>query len=179
METTVLRKADFNPKVCTYWLLTGILTCIFTVIGIPFLLIWIPLGSELTKRYLKSIECVLTPKSLHVKKGVFNRVEKTIPLEKITDMGLKQDVIMRAFGLEQLTVETAGQSGAGALVSLTGVVEARAFREAVLEQRDAVASKEPVSAASAPVASADETVVLLREIRDCLQRIESNFRDRS
>ena len=42
---------------------------------------------------------------------------------------------MRAFGLEQLTVETAGQSGAGALVSLTGVVDARAFREAVLAAR--------------------------------------------
>ena len=92
----------------------------------------------LTKRYLDRMDCELTDKSLKVKKGIMVRIEKTIPLEKTTDMGMVQGPIMRIFDLHQLTVETAGQSGTGALVSLTGILDAKAFREAVLTQREKV-----------------------------------------
>jgi len=36
---------------------------------------------------------------LHFGKGIFNRVEKTVPLEKITDVGLEQGPVMRYLGL--------------------------------------------------------------------------------
>ena len=74
---TVILEAEFNPKVRNYWLLSGciILTC--TVVGIPLLLIWIPVGLWVTGRYLASFSCVLTERSLKVSRGVFNRVEKT------------------------------------------------------------------------------------------------------
>ena len=87
------------------------------------------------------LSCVLTEKTLQVAKGLFVRVEKTVPLDKITDMGLVQGPIMRHFGLETLSVETAGQSSQGSLLKLTGIVETRRFRDTVLRQRDeAVAS---------------------------------------
>lgn len=38
---TVLAEATFNRKVRSYWLLTGSILCVVTVIGIPFL----PCGS--------------------------------------------------------------------------------------------------------------------------------------
>lgn len=172
-EEKVIRKAEFNPKVCTYWLLSGALVFVITVVGIPLLLLWFPLGLALTKRYLDRMECVLTDKALKVKKGILVRIEKTIPLEKITDMGMVQGPIMRSFDLHTLTVETAGQSGPGALVSLTGIVDAKSFREAVLNQRDEISSSKPsadVPSASPVPSDAGE---LLTEIRDSLHRIET------
>ncbi len=172
----IIRTASFNDNVCKYWLLSGCLTCVLTIVGIPFLLLWIPLGLIFTRRYLGSMECTLTSKALKVKKGIFVRVEKTIPLEKITDMGMKQGPIMRAMGLHTLTVETAGQSATGAaLVALTGIVDAEDFREAVLNQRDDEKGNQapaPVSQTESPSTDATELKQVLVEIRDVLQRIE-------
>ena len=171
----IIRSAEFNPSVCTYWLLSGALTLTFTVIGIPLLLIWFPVGKIFTRRYLERMSCELTSKALKVNKGILVRVEKTIPLEKITDMGMVQGPIMRHFGLHKLMVETAGQSGAGALVSLTGIVAAKEFREAVLAQRDALASTSSESGSAgltrAESRGSDDTVLV--EVRDALLRIEA------
>ena len=172
-EETYIRKADFNPKVCSYWLLSGALILTITVIGFPLLLLWYPIGLTFTKRYLDRMECVLTAKALKVKKGILVRIEKTIPLEKITDMGMVQGPIMRQFGLHTLTVETAGQSGQGALVSLTGIVDAKSFREAVLNQRDVQSTTAPQDDRAATSHESSDTSSLLADIRDTLQRIES------
>ena len=169
----MIRRAEFNPKVCTYWLLSGAVVMIMTIVGIPFLLLWFPIGLLLTKRYLDRMECVLTDKALKVKKGILVRVEKTIPLEKITDMGMVQGPIMRAFDLHTLTVETAGQSGQGALVSLTGIVDAKSFRETVLNQRDALSTSPGQTVAELPAGDLSGAAPLLTEIRDSLLRIES------
>lgn len=174
-EEKQVRRAEFNTKVCTYWLLSGALILPSTIVGIPLLLLWFPIGWVFTKRYLDRMSCELTDKTLKVSKGIFIRVEKTIPLEKITDMGMVQGPVMRYLDLHQLTVETAGQSGQGALVSLTGIVDAKAFRQAVLDQRDQVSG---VSIHSTPEASQPgplETSTLLSEIRDSLLRIETKL----
>lgn len=162
-------EAKFDPKVCTYWLLSGIIILTVTIVGIPLLLLWIPIGLFFTKRYLDRMECSLTSKALKVKKGILVRVEKTIPLEKITDMGMVQGPIMRKFALHTLTVETAGQSGQGALVSLTGITDAPSFREAVLNQRDSLSGQSPAVESRGE----DEEHALLTEIRDSLLRIEA------
>ena len=174
-----IRIAEFSSKVCIYWLLSGAVILLFTVVGIPFLLIWFPLGFFITKRYLDSMECVLTEKALKVKKGILVRVEKTIPLEKITDMGMVQGPIMRAFDLHTLTVETAGQSGAGALVSLTGIVDAKEFRETVLQQREANVSTGSPLAETVSSAMPDNASALLGEIKDSLLRIEAILQERN
>lgn len=168
-QETNLRTAAFNPRVKTYWLLYGAMILVLTIVFIPLLLLWFPIGYLFTGRYLERIECVLTRKSLKVKKGVLVRVEKTIPLEKITDMAIIQGPIMRWMGVERLTVETAGQSGAGALVSLTGIVNAPEFREQVLAQRDVVAERLDRDTPEAGPTSDGSVMV---EIRDSLLRIE-------
>ncbi len=176
-EPQLLKRAEFNKRVCHYWLLTGTIVLTCTIIGIPFLLLWIPLGLFFTQRYLSRMECLLTEKALKVKKGMLVRIEKTIPLEKITDMGMVQGPIMRHYGLHTLTVETAGQSGTGALVSLTGIQDAVAFRESVLAQRDKVSSKDtaPQSSSATTQGKNEEELVILSEIRDTLNRIEQRL----
>jgi len=170
-----LRKAEFNTKVCSYWLLSGTIAFCVSIIGIPLLLLWIPLGQLFTRRYLASMECILTSKALKVKKGIFVRIEKTIPLEKITDMGMVQGPIMRHYDLHCLTVETAGQSGPGALVSLTGIKNAVEFRESVLTQRDAVSDHGDKSKTTEAPQNDENQTQLLREIRDSLKNIENHL----
>ena len=176
-EETHVRLAEFNPKVSVYWLLSGAMVLTATVVGIPLLILWFPIGFVFTKRYLDRMECVLTEKSLKVKMGILVRIEKTIPLEKITDMGMVQGPIMRCFGLHTLTVETAGQSGQGALVSLTGIEDAESFREAVLSQREAISGVSSKTGPEDLSQGSFDAGSLLCEIRDALHRIESTLRN--
>ena len=82
---------------------------------------------------------------------------------------------MRYFDLYTLTVETAGQSGQGALISLTGIIDAKSFREAVLNQREAISATSPHSAPEAVRQVRFDSSPLLAEIRDSLLRIEAKL----
>ena len=177
-EEGALRKAEFDPKVRTYWLLSGACLLAVTIVGILLLPLWFAIGKAVTRRYLRHMKCVLTEKTLQFGKGGLTRVEKTVPLDQITDLGLGQGPIMRFLGLEALSVETAGQSSEGALVRLVGIVDTRQFRDAVLTQRDSLVtalanigrSSADVSAAGKP--SSDD---VLCDIRDTLHRIEHHL----
>ena len=171
----VLLQATFNPKVRTYWLLSGALILTATIVGIPLLIFWFPIGYVLTGRYLARLRCVLTEKNLHVARGVLIRQEKTVPLDKITDLAMSHGPIMRRLGLRGLSVETAGQSGPGSLIKLVGIEGTEEFRAAVLAQRERVAGSGGASSATSPAAAGEaaaESGKLLAEIRDALLRIE-------
>ena len=179
----IIKDAEFNDAVTTYWLLNGILLCIVTVIGIPFLLIWIIGGKFFTRKYLASHKCTLTDKSLKVSKGIFTKIEKTVPLDRITDLGIVQGPIMRYFDIEALSVETAGNSSGMSLVQLQGIKDGRAFRDMVLAQRDKVtlaghSATASESSAVSPVVN-DQTVQLLTEIRDTMRNIENKLDNKS
>lgn len=171
-EEIVIAEAEFTPKVCIYWLLSGAIVIAVTVVGIPLLIIWFPVGFIFTRHYLDSMKCVLTNKVLRVNKGVLTKTEKTIPLEKITDLGLVQGPVMRAFGIEQLSIETAGQSGVGALVSLQGIVDAKAFRKKVLDQRDRLSELKSSGTVKQESGEAAGSLSILTDIKDSLNRIE-------
>ena len=47
VEETVLRDATFNPKVKTYHTLNGAIIMLATVVGIPFIPIWLIVGPSL------------------------------------------------------------------------------------------------------------------------------------
>ena len=171
---SVLREAEFDPAVKTYWRFSVALALLLSIGGIPLLLIWLPFASLFINPYLARISCTLTEQSLKVKKGLLFRVEKTLPLDKITDMAMIQGPLMRLFGVMQLKVETAGQSGAGSLVGLTGIVDAEAFREAVLAQRD----KLQVLARAGGSGGSETDDDALRELRDSVLRIEKMLQAR-
>ena len=174
-DETVLAQAEFNRKVRTYWLLTGALICTATVVGILLLPIWFLVGTYFTERYLTHMSCVLTDRSLKVSRGIFVRQEQTVPLDKITDLALIEGPVMRWLDLQAIKVETAGQSSAGALITLVGIVDAREFRDTVLRQRDTVASAAHSAPSEAIADSSGGSDELLREIRDTLMRIETKL----
>jgi hypothetical protein len=87
-------------------------------------------------------------------------------------------------GLKGFRVETAGQSSGpgGHLINMVGIVDTDGFREAVLEQRDALEEHKRLGSAPAappqapaPPPANDELVALARDIRDSLARIEDRL----
>jgi putative membrane protein len=107
---------------------------------------------------------------------VIFRSEKNIPLDKIQDVGMVEGPLLRKLGLVQLSIETAGQSSAqgAADASLVGIIDARAFRDAILEQRDRVVGAAPASASEPQDrAGSNSSHDVLVEISASLGRIES------
>jgi len=184
-DPDTLWDATFDPKVKPYYLwVTTIILCL-TVVGIPIAILYVLFGSWIIQRHIDNLACTLTTRTLEIRKGIWNKSESTIPLEKITDLQMFQGPIMRHFGLRGFKVETAGQSAgpSGSLVNIIGIVDAVDFRKRVLDQRDALAERqynrshpsEPGSAPNQPE-SAPSTLAILTEIRDSLTRIESTLR---
>lgn len=180
-QPRTLIEAEFNPKVRGYWLLSGTIVLTATIVGIVLLPIWWIIGQWATQRYLDRMTCTLTERSLKVTRGILVRREMTVPLDKITDVGLVEGPIMRYLDLQAVRIETAGQSTAGAAVQLVGVRQARDFRDAVLTQRDLVSDRASSGSGSVVESSTsasghdDKTVAVLSEIRDTLRRIEDRL----
>lgn len=182
----VLREATFNRKVRSYWLLSGTTVMALTIVGIPLIPIWLLIGTWATERYLQHMSCSLTERSLKLSKGIFVRQEKTVPLDKITDVALVEGPIMRYLDLQAVKVETAGSS-TGAFLTIVGIENTREFRDAILDQRDLIADRDaealegrtaepaPGGHTSGDPRTADAQLRLLAEIRDTLVRIESRI----
>ncbi|HED52856.1 MAG TPA: PH domain-containing protein [Phycisphaerales bacterium] len=172
----VLCEAKFDSAVRYYVLSTGLVLAL-TIVGIPLALIILPIIWIVRTIEYKNIRMTLHERTLHVRRGVFNKVEKTIPLDKITDLAVIQGPIMRFCGVNAINIETAGGQSAGvgsALVNIVGVRDAKAFRDAVLEQRDRLVDGVATERPNLP-ASSDEMIGVLREIRDSLVRIENRL----
>ena len=182
-EPAILLDAEFNPRVKSYWTWQPVLFLTLFIVTIPIAILYAIIARFFIGRYLANLHCSLTERTLDIKKGIWNKTESTIPLEKITDLQLFQGPIMRYFEIHGFKVETAGQSpgaGGGALVNLVGIVDTKGFRKAVLDQRDRLSTDAgSASAAATAQAPADvmgdpQTAQLLTEIRDSLQRIEQS-----
>lgn len=158
MQETCIREATFNPKVKSYFTLVWVLISAITLFGIVLIPIAAILAYIVSGKMLKAMSARLLERKLVVKRGIIFVVEKSIPLEKITDVALSQGPVMRLFGLYQLSFETAGQSAQGALVSLIGVNDAAAFREAILKQKDALTEQNPATAKPAALEQKQTTV---------------------
>ena len=131
----VLLAGSFNPKLKTYLLIQFSWIAVITIVGIP-LLILIPVAMIIINRYFNSLSCEMTEKFLKVRKGILVKIEKNVPLEQITDLGIVEGPLMRHLGIKALSVETAGQSSQGPLVRLIGLNDPEPFRDDVLRQRD-------------------------------------------
>lgn len=177
-DPTPLRTAEIDPAIKPYFMWQIVLVCVLTIIGIPLLVVAIPLGFSLIQRYIDNLQITLTERTLEVNRGVLSKIESTIPLDKITDLQMFQGPIMRMMGLRGFKVETAGQSAGpgGSLVSIIGIIDAPAFRKAVLAQRDAREDGRSAQRDASPEPAGRDD--LLREIRDVLVRIEGKLSNR-
>jgi putative membrane protein len=173
----VLQEARFDPKLPTYWMLSTVIGLAFTVVGILLIPIALTFGWAFFQKRYEALECRLTERSLHIKRGVIFRSEKNIPLDKIQDIGMTEGPLLRRLGLASLAVETAGQSSpqGAADAGLVGVVDAPAFRDAILDQRDKVSASSGAREPAQPAPldhEAEGTAQLLVRISESLERIE-------
>lgn len=171
-EARTIQEATFSIKIKTYILLTVGFFLLITVIGIPFLLVWfLGFGQYVSKRYYDNLKCKLTTRHLIFSKGAFFMVEKTIPLENIQDLTFLQNPILNLLELRVLKIETAGSSNPhGSDMKLMGIVKAEEFKKQVLEQRELLIRKPDDSVS---VTKEDESLEVLREIRDLLKELKS------
>lgn len=169
-----IREATFDPRLKSYTFWGTSLFLFITVVGIVVLPFWLIFGKIYINRYYDNLFCELTTRALHFKKGIWFQTERTIPLDKIQDLTFKEGPMLRYFGLSYLKIETAGQSVEGmADMTLTGVVNARNFREMVLDQRDLITDIQiPSETVPEPRGGNDELITLLNQIHETLQRIE-------
>lgn len=168
-QPKVLREARISTNAISYHLLAWGIP-IITIPLLPF--VWL-----YYRRYFATLEVVLTARELQVSRGVLVREEKSIPLEKITDLALYQGPIMRWLGLKGLRVETAGQSGSGsALVQLIGLANPDDFRDAALDQRDKVTERLSDAAPDAKADAKADADPVMAEMAATLLRIEELLR---
>ena len=184
----VLKEATIAENAARYKVLEIIVVLGASIVGIPFLLIGVPLSAWYWKRYYQHLRVTLTTRDLEVHRGIMVQEDKSIPLEKITDLAVFQGPIMRRMGLKGIRVETAGQSSTtGSLVSIIGLEDTDDFRDRVLAQRDRIADHDDdqqvvpaklassgSSASAGPHGTSAELAALL-EIRDVLRRIDSHL----
>ncbi|MFC1790986.1 PH domain-containing protein [Gemmatimonadota bacterium] len=167
----LLTAARFEDKLRTYWYLQTVLICFATIVGIVILPVWLlGFGLWYVRRSFEALKCELYERTLVVKRGIFFKVEKTIPLDKIQDLTVKEGPLLRKLGLRSLKIETAGQGTPGASeADLIGIVDPIDFRDRVLRQRDSM-SLTPVGQTGAEEGTSG-TIELLTEIRDLLSQI--------
>jgi putative membrane protein len=170
-------KAEFDRNALVKYHWASLIPLALTIVLLPIVIVAAIVHKFFLDRIIASWAAELTPRSLTVRKGVFLKIETTIPLEKITDVSSTQGPIMRMFDLKKLGVETAGQSGAGgaSLVSLMGIVGTDEFRRRVLAQRDIITIGTGETSKAATHAAPPESRSELNEISETLLRIESHL----
>jgi len=168
----MIQKAVFSLKIKTYILLVVGFFLFISIIGIPFLIVWLlGFGQYYSKRYYDNLKCQLTTQHLIFSKGAFFKVEKTIPLENIQDLTFIENPILNLLELRVLKIETAGSSNPhGSDMKLIGINEAEAFKQKVLDQRELLVRKPTIESSSS---DKDESLAVLREIRDLLKDIKA------
>jgi len=168
----VLFKAEFHP-ILIHYLFFYVLGFLFViVVSIPLIPFWLIIGYYFCRRYYRRLECVLTEQTLELKKGHFFRVEKTIPLDKIQDLTLREGPLLRLFKICMLDIETAGQSNpqGASDAKIIGITDVRDFRDKVLAQRDLVVAQGFKSPQK--MIEQEDDVSVFVEMRDSLHRIE-------
>ncbi|TFH24441.1 MAG: PH domain-containing protein [Bacteroidia bacterium] len=174
-EALIIKQAEFNPRIRKYILHVVAFYLFISVAGIPLILLWyVGIGQYISRRYYEHLACSLTDSHLEFKKGVLFRVEKTIPLENIQDITFIDNPFLRWFDLRILKIETAGSSNpTGSDMKLIGIVDTPAFKKQVLEQRTVIRNKALTMMGGGTGSGDEESIKLLKEIRDLLQDIKN------
>ena len=171
----ILLEARFDPRLKRYFMLQALFLQLVTFFGILLMPIWAFLiGPSVHRRQYEALECELTERSLNFRRGFLFRVQKNVPLDKITDLALNEGPILRYLGLCSLTIETAG-GGAGTAMgqaALVGIMDPVAFRNAVIRQRDLIVSGQGRAPADVAEPQGSPSGQVLEDIRDSLGRIE-------
>jgi len=179
----VIDPSEFGPALATMdvwmpimskWLIYGNLT-------------WLIPSLALTPIYVNSIEYSVISESgetmpeIYVKKGILTITRKHVPFRTITNIASKIGPFDRLFGVGNVSIETAGYSGAnqqGPEEKLEGIIFHEEVRDFILRElrkfrTPYVTTTEP-DGHEKPVPRGpgldDEMLITLREIRDLLKK---------
>tara|TARA_B110000196_G_C20989391_1_gene587413 strand:- start:50 stop:583 length:534 start_codon:yes stop_codon:yes gene_type:complete len=174
-ESDLIQRAEFNPKIKTYLLLVGVFLMTITLIGIPLIIFWVlGLGQYYSRRYYDNLKCELKHHHLEFSKGVFFKIEKTIPLDNIQDLTFIENPFLNYLDLRILKIETAGQSNpqGGSDMKLIGIIKSSDFKEKVLRQRELISSGSRSKVLQTDTSN-EQTNSILIEIRDILNGLKN------
>ena len=124
-------EASFSPAVLTQFAPSQLVA--FAVLTLlQFVAAALVLSIVLTVVEYYDFSLVRDGDDLRYQRGFLRRYSGTIPLSKVQTVSVRENVLMRQFGLATLVVETAGYSG-GSQQSTQGVAIPMAPRESVYE----------------------------------------------
>ncbi len=79
----------------------------------------------------------ITPKQIVIQSGVFNRKNRSIPIERVQNIQIERNLVARLFGIAKVKIETAGSSGTEGSLEYVHEDAAREIRQVVRSfQRD-------------------------------------------
>ena len=97
----IVERATFDKDAIIKYHWTGLIFLCIPIVTIPLALIIAVIYKLVLDRVIDSWECTLTTRALHVKKGMLNKIEKTVPLEKITDLQMTQGFVLSETGIQR------------------------------------------------------------------------------
>ncbi len=120
-------------------------------IDLLFFLVFLASSLARTIVHFLTLRYRLADGKLEIHSGLLGRRHRVIDPVRIQNIELVQNVFHRAFGLVELRVETAGESGAAGLLSALSLAEAESLRAGIQRVRSASAAAS--AAASGPAGS--------------------------
>lgn len=130
-----------GAQTSTIWTVTSV----FSVVAI----IAFALLSWLARAFTQSLSYEAKDGILYINEGFVIYRRKSIPLDRVTDFRLVQGLLMRAFGIWKIEVQTAGANAAGGAEGVMWAVQGPlATRDTLLQLRDTDVKAQRVDAAA-------------------------------
>jgi len=144
------------------------LVVVFAIISFPVVLHFYSIRYEINDRHVVKFA------------GVLWKVRRATPLEKITNIDVRQGPVETLIGIGQVWIFTPSTGMQMPEIKLVGLTGAEQYKEMILARCEAVRSSEPAApAATSPARRDDETIALLRQMADTLGRIEEKLTEGS
>lgn len=154
-----------DPSLRTYYIIVAALT----VFGFPFLII-----AFLCKYH--SLRYRFDDDGVSMSWGVLLKREIHLTYRRIQDIHVTRNLIHRRLGLASVAIQTAS-GNSGPEMTIEGIRHPERLRDYLYSQMRGAKAQSPVAdalgAAASTAADDDEALVLLREIRDQLQRMQT------
>ncbi|WP_323190197.1 PH domain-containing protein [Halostella sp. PRR32] len=117
---------------------SGTLDLVSAALTIPLLVLGALLGGAYELAYYRRFEYELTGDTFDIRSGVFGRREREIPLHRIQNVDISQNLVQRAFDIATLTIETAGGGETEASLQYVGYDEAKRLQDELRRRADRV-----------------------------------------
>jgi membrane protein YdbS with pleckstrin-like domain len=127
-----------------------------------------PFFSLLARKNMEAQKCEITDRRVVFESGWLNHSHKSIPLDRIQDVNVRQDCIQACFDVKSIEIQTAGAGGGiEPEALLVAPVDAMMVRDAIMDRRDALVLGHPglLAAGTAPSKADPSMAVLVEELR--------------